>query len=379
MRIVIAPQAFKGSIRGIDVAKAMDEGVHRVYPGATTILIPIADGGDGTLDSLLQGDRCELFQTTVTGPLGSSITKASWGVMGDSKTAVIELAQASGLALLSKSSRNPRLATTYGTGELIQAALDKGYQRIIVGLGGSATNDGGSGIAQALGAKFTYANGATNLQGGAALGKLEHIDARYMDSRLTTCHIRAAADVINPLCGSEGASAVYGPQKGATAAAVEELDHALAHYAQVILRDIGIDIMTLPMAGAAGGTGGGLVALLGAELEAGGDIICDALGLDSHLQGAELVLTGEGQLDNQTIYGKAPISISQRTQALGIPTIAIVGTLGKGYSSVFKYGITAIEIASPHAMPLHEAMDKAYPLIRDATERAVMKYAQQHP
>ncbi|MFH1142053.1 MAG: glycerate kinase, partial [Chloroflexota bacterium] len=270
---------------------------------------------------------------------------------------------------------DPLTATTYGTGQLIRAALDAGYRRIIVGLGGSATNDGGAGMAQALGARLTNAQGQDIPWGGAALARLHHIDLRGIDPRLKECRLLAATDVRNPLCGPEGASAVYGPQKGATPAMVNELDAALRHFAQVIHLDVGTDVLALPRAGAAGGAGAGMVALLGAELGSGGDIVCDAVGLARHLEGASLVLTGEGRLDGQTIYDKAPIVVARRAAARGIPVLAIAGSLGPGYEAVLGHGITGVEAATPESTPLHEAMRNAYELVRDAAARAVQRWS----
>ncbi len=369
----------------MEVARAMEEGVRLVHPDAETVLVPVADGGDGTLDVLVEGPsvtaggaidrsgrqgRGRYFQTRVTGPLGEPVT-AAWGVMGGGRTAVVEMARASGLALMSEESRDPRITTTRGTGELISAALDGGYREVIVGLGGSATNDGGAGMAQALGARLTDDRGADIPAGGAALAHLDRIDLSGVDPRLKGCRILAATDVTNPLCGPEGASFIYGPQKGATPAVVEELDATLKRYAEVVRRDVGVDILSLPRAGAAGGLGAGLVALLGAELASGGDIVCDAVDLNGHLEGASLVLTGEGQLDGQTVYDKAPIVVARRAAALGIPVIAVAGSLGEGYQALLKQGITAVEAATPVSMPLQEALARAHELVREATERAV--------
>ena len=368
----------------------MEEGVRRVYPDAQALLVPVADGGDGTLEALLHSPPPQpasgssrnaklslqerYLQTEVTGPLGKRVT-AQWGVMPDGHTAVIEMARASGLALVPAERRDPRLTTSRGTGELLIAAVNAGYREIVVGLGGSATNDGGAGMARALGARLTDGQGKDIQPGGAALAHLNRIDLGGLDPRLKECRIRAAADVTNPLCGPEGASEVYGPQKGATPDVVKELDAALRHFAQVIRGDVGVDVLSLPGAGAAGGMGAGMVALLGAELVSGADMVCDAVGLEGHLEGADLVLTGEGRLDSQTAYDKAPIAVARRARARGIPVIAVAGSLGSGYREVLKHGIGAVEAASPPEMPLSEAMARAYELVRDATERAVQRYA----
>ncbi len=363
----------------MEAAQAMQEGMRLVLPSTETVLLPVADGGDGTLEALVEGASrggpgSRYFQATVTGPLGVPV-QASWGVTTVGKTAVIEMARASGLALVPQERRDPFTATTYGTGQLIRVALDAGYHEIIVGLGGSATNDGAAGMDQALGARLTDAQGHDIPWGGAALARLHHIDLRGLDPRLKECRLLAATDVRNPLCGPEGASAVYGPQKGANPVMVRELDAALLHFAQVILRDVGADVLSLPRAGAAGGSGAGMVALLGAELGSGGEIVCDSLGLDEHLEGASLVLTGEGRLDGQTIYDKAPIVVARRAAARGIPVLAIAGSLGPGYEAVLKHGITDVEAATPESMLLQEAMRSAYELVRNATARAVQRWS----
>ena len=368
----------------------MEEGVRRVYPDAQALLVPVADGGDGTLEALLHtppsqpfsgpsqdaelGPRGCYLQTEVSGPLGERVI-AQWGAMPDGRTAVIEMARASGLALVPAERRDPRLTTSRGTGELLIAALNAGYREIVVGLGGSATNDGGAGMAQALGARLADDQGKDIPPGGAALAHLERIDLGGLDPRLKESRIRAAADVTNPLCGPEGASEVYGPQKGATPDVVKELDAALRHFAQVIHKDVGVDVLSLSGGGAAGGMGAGLVALLGTELVSGADMVCDAVGLEGHLEGADLVLTGEGRLDSQTAYDKAPIAVARRARARGIPVIAVTGSLGQGYQEVLQHGISAVEAASPPDMPLSEAMARAYDLVRDATERAMQRYA----
>ncbi len=402
MKILIAPQAFKGGLRGMEAAHAIAVGLRRVFLDATLVLLPVADGGDGTLDALVptvsspltgEGqDRGYLppsligkgarrlgsyLHATVVGPLGEPVD-ALWGAMADGQTAVIELARASGLALLPENRRDVRHATTYGTGHLLRAALDAGYRRIIVGLGGSATNDGGAGIAQALGARLLDAAGHELPFGGAALAQLAHIDLSRLYPRLKEAHILAATDVTNPLCGPEGASAVYGPQKSATPEMVAELDAALAQFARVIKQDLGIKVMGLPRMGAAGGAGAGLFALLGAEVGSGADIVIDALGLDAALEGADLVIVGEGRLDWQTVYDKAPIVVARRAQRKGVPVVAVAGSLGQGWQAVLEHGIALVEAAAPDDMTLTEAMARARELVADAAERAVRRWTVSH-
>ena len=356
----------------MEAARAIRQGVLRVYPDAENVLLPVADGGDGTLEALV-GSSGSFFEAQVTGPLGEPV-RARWGVMPDGKTAVIEMARASGLALVPPERRDPRITTSYGTGELIREALDKGCREIIIGVGGSATNDAGAGMAQALGASLTDSEGKQVRFGGAALSNLSCIDLGALDPRLKECRIRIAADVNNPLCGPLGAAAVYGPQKGATAEMVGLLDSALGRFAEIVERDLGVDLMHLPGAGAAGGAGGGLVALLGARLESGAALVCDALHLEEHLQGADLVVVGEGRMDAQTVYNKAPIIVAQRARKLGLPVVAVAGSLGEGHQAVLEHGINDVESAAPPDLPLHEALQRAGELVAEAAERVVRRY-----
>ena len=356
----------------MEAAQAIQQGALRVYPDAENVLLPVADGGDGTLEALV-GSSGSFFEAQVTGPLGEPV-RAQWGVMPDGKTAVIEMARASGLALVPPERRDPRIATSYGTGELIREALGKGCREIIIGVGGSATNDAGAGMAQALDARLTDSDGKQVRFGGAALLNLSCIEMGALDKRLKECRIRVAADVNNPLCGPLGAAAVYGPQKGATAEMVRLLDSALALFAQVVERDLGIDLLHLPGAGAAGGAGGGLVALLEAKLESGAALICDALHLEEHLQGAGLVIVGEGRMDAQTVYNKAPIVVAQRARKLGVPVIAVAGSLGEGHQTVLQHGVNDVESATPPDLPLDEALQRAGELVAAAAERVVRRY-----
>ena len=372
MKVVIAPQVFKGGLSGMEAARAIQRGVLRVYPDAENVLLPVADGGDGTLEALV-GSSGSCFEAQVTGPLGE-LVRAQWGVMANGKTAVIEMARASGLALVPPERRDPRITTSYGAGELIREALDKGCREIIIGVGGSATNDAGAGLAQALGARLTDADGKQLRFGGAALSDLNRIELGSMDTRLRECRIRVAADVNNPLCGPLGAAAVYGPQKGATAEMVDLLDSALGRFAEIVERDLGVDLMHMPGTGAAGGAGGGLVALLGARLESGAALVCDALHLEEHLQGADLVIVGEGRMDAQTVYNKAPIVVAQRARELGVPVIAVAGSLGEGYQAVLEHGINDVESAAPPHLPLDEALRRAGELVAEAAERVVRRY-----
>ena len=370
MKIVIAPQTFKGSISAMDAATAMESGVLEILPDAETVLVPVADGGDGTLETLVEGSGGEIRSVEVTGPIGERLV-AEWGAMGDGTTAVIEMARTSGLALVPTHRRDPLTATTYGFGEAILAALDSGFRRFIVGIGGSATNDAGAGMAQALGVNLIDDSGESLSPGGAALAGLRRIDLTDLDPRIADAEFLVACDVTNPLTGPEGASAIYGPQKGATPAMVETLDNALRRFAEIVRLDLGVDVESLAGSGAAGGLGGGLVAFLGGELRTGVDIILDTVDLESELADADLVLTGEGALDYQTVYNKAPVGVATRAVRHGVPVVAIAGTLGDRYHLVHDHGIDAATSIPSGPMGLEESSARAAELISDATAQAV--------
>ena len=368
MKIVIAPQEFKESLRGIEIARAMRDGVLRVWPDAETELIPVADGGDGTLQTLVDATGGEIMAATVDDPLGRPV-EAVWGALGDGATAVIEMARCSGLALLRPDERDPLTTTTFGVGQLMSIALDLGYRHLIIGIGGSATNDGGAGMAQALGAKLIGEGGNELARGGGALSNLRRIDVSGLDPRLSETTIDVACDVNNPLCGETGASAIFGPQKGADAEMVKYLDGALRRYGELLKRDLGKDVMEVPGAGAAGGLGAGLMAFADARLRPGADIVIDALDLDSRLDGASLVIVGEGQTDRSTIFNKAPVAVAQRAKSRGIPTVAISGSLGEGYELVHEHGIDAAFSILDGCMSLQDAMSDTARLVTNATEQ----------
>lgn len=370
MKIVIAPDSYKGSIYAPEVARAMREGVLRVEPEAETVLVPVADGGDGTLETLVETSGGEIRTAEVTGPMGEPVA-ADWGAIGGGKTAVIEMARTSGLALVPLDRRNPLESTTYGLGEMIREALDAGFRRFILGIGGSATNDAGAGMAQALGARLVDRDGAGLPFGGAALARLDRIDVSGIDPRTREAVFLVACDVNNPLTGPEGASAVYGPQKGATPDMVAQLDTALAHFAEVAKRDMGADVSDVPGSGAAGGLGAGMMAFLDGQLRPGVDIVLETVAFDSHLEGAALVITGEGSMDFQTVYSKAPIGVARMAKARGIPVIGISGSLGKGFTDVHGHGIDAALAITPGPMRLDEAIDGAAELVAGATEQAM--------
>ncbi len=370
MKIVIAPQSFKSSLFALEAAQAIQRGVQAADPAAETVLVPVADGGDGTLESLVNTTGGEIFRSIVTGPLGQAV-EALWGVMGDGQTAVVEMARPSGLALIPPKRRNPRTATTRGTGEIIKESLDRGYTRIIVGLGGSATNDGGAGMAAALGAKFLDSGGQPLPPGGAALARLDRIDIAGLHPGLAGATIIGATDVTNPLCGPEGASAIYGPQKGASPKVVAELDAALANFARVVQRDLGAEVLDPPGAGAAGGLGAGLMAFTGAELRSGIEMVCEVLEFDQHLAGADLVITGEGRADESTIYNKAPVGVARRAMAQGVPTIILAGSLGPGYQALYQHGVAGVVCIADRPMSFERSLARTAELLQGAAERTV--------
>ena len=370
MKIVIAPQGFKAGISGMDAARAIARGVIAAVPDAETVLAPVADGGDGTMNALVEGTGGQVFTSTVTGPLGQPLD-AQWGVMGDGKTAVIEMALASGLALVPQRRRNPRVTTTAGTGEILGEALDRGYTRIIVGLGGSATNDGGAGLATALGARFLDSSGNPLAPGGSALARLDRIVVDGLHPALEGATVIAATDVTNPLCGPDGASAVFGPQKGANPDMVQELDAALGNYATVVARDLGRDVSEQPGAGAAGGLGAGLIAFTGATLQSGIDMVCEVIDFDSLLQGADLVITGEGRADRSTIFNKAPVGVARHAQAHGVPTVLLAGGLGPGHEELYGHGLASIVCIADRPMSFDVSLSRTAELLESTAERTM--------
>jgi glycerate kinase len=370
MKVVIAPQGFKAGIPGLEAAQAIARGVIAAVPDAEIVLAPVADGGDGTLHALVDGTGGKVFTSMVSGPLGPQL-EALWGVMGDGRTAVVEMALASGLALVPQRRRNPRLTTTAGTGEIIREALDAGYTRIIVGLGGSATNDGGAGMAAALGARFMDAEGRSLPPGGSSLARLDRIDVSNLHPGLQGATIIAATDVTNPLCGPEGASAIFGPQKGANAEMVRELDAALANYAQVVTRDVGRDVSGVPGAGAAGGLGAGLMAFAGATLQSGIDMVCEILGFDALLQGADLVITGEGRADRSTVFNKAPVGVARHANTHGVPTVLLAGSLGPGYEELYEHNVASVVCIADRPMNFEASLSRSAELLESAAERTM--------
>lgn len=368
MRIVIAPDSYKGSASAVKVVQAMQRGVLRVFPEADVRGVPIADGGEGTVDAMVFATDGQFRKTLVSGPLGQPVA-ATWGILGDSQTAVIEMAAASGLTLLEPHQRDPRRTTTFGTGQLIRAALDAGLRRIIIGIGGSATNDGGAGMAKALGARFLTADGHELADGGAALADLQRIDLAGLDPRLTDTEITIACDVDNPLCGVRGASAVFGPQKGADERMVAELDAALAHFADCARTTTGRDIAQHPGAGAAGGLGAGFLFFTPARLKPGVDIVLATVGFADLVHDADFVLTGEGRTDYQTAFGKAPVGVARMAAPHGVPVYCLSGAIGPGADDVLAQGIAAVLSICDAPMTLEEAMRSSESLIESGAAR----------
>ena len=370
MKILVAPQEFKGSISALSVAEAAKTGVIRVFPDAEVVLCPVADGGDGTLETLVEVSGGEVRTCDVQNPIGEIIT-AEWGAMGDGVTAVIEMARTSGLALLSLDERDPLNSSTFGLGQAILEALNEGFRNFIVGIGGSATNDAGAGMAQALGATLLDAEGKSIPFGGAALANLRSIDISKMDARIEDSQFMVACDVSNPLTGDEGASAVYGPQKGATPKMVTELDGALLNFAEIVRKDIGKDVSEISGAGAAGGLGAGMLAFMGAELKAGVDIVLETVQLREKLSDVDLVITGEGGMDFQTVYNKAPIGVARIAGEFNIPTIAIAGLLGQNFTVVHDHGIRAATSIVDGPISLEESSERASELISNSVEESL--------
>jgi glycerate 2-kinase len=332
MRILVAPQEFKGTLTALEAAETIAAALSGAFSDLHLDLLPMADGGPGTIEALLAANGGERRSAPAHDPLMRPI-QAEWGLLPDG-TVVIECASASGLLRLRPDELDARRATTLGTGELIAAALDAGCQKVIIGLGGSATNDGGSGMASALGFRLLDALARPLPPGGAALARLDRIDVSDVDPALAHTTFLAATDVRNPLCGPEGASAVYGPQKGADEAAVQELDSALDHFARVLKRDLGIDVAERPGAGAAGGLGAGVMAFLGGELRPGAELVAQSAGLKERVEACDLVITGEGRLDGQTSFGKAPAYVAEQARAASKPVICLVGRLGEGHEGL---------------------------------------------
>jgi glycerate kinase len=370
VKIIVAPNSFKGSISATQAAKAITQGVHDAFPAAEVVEIPIADGGEGTVEALVTARNGTYQWVNVEGPLGDPVL-ASYGVIDDGRTAVVELASASGYVLVTAAMRDPRKTSTFGFGQLLDAARKSGARSIIAGIGSSATNDGGAGMAQALGYRFLDDSGRELQRGGAALLRLEHIDAGGFNSQWRSVSVMVACDVTNPLTGPEGASFVYGPQKGAEPVTVRLLDRALGHLAEVIERDLGKRVADVPGAGAAGGTGAGLMAFLDAKLVSGAALVVDASGFDRVLPGSNLVITGEGRVDGQTAFGKAPGEVARRAAVAGVPVLLIAGSKAKGWETLREKGVNTIQVLAQEGDNLRDLMQDPAPALTQAAARAV--------
>jgi glycerate 2-kinase len=374
--IVVAPDEFKGSLPAAAAAAAMAAGCRDALPGCRVIEVPVADGGDGTVE-VLRAAGAAVVEVPVTGPLGTPVT-GCFAVLGG--TAYLETASACGLRYVPvPDPATARTATTVGVGELVRAALDRGHRRLVLGLGGSATTDGGAGMAAALGAGLLDATGTPLPPGGAALARLARVDASDLDPRLAEAEVVLACDVDNPLAGPRGAAPVFGPQKGADAAAVAELDGALAHYGGVLAADLGADVAALPGAGAAGGLGAGCLAFLGARAEPGTDLLLDLLGLPAALAGADLVVVGEGHLDAQSLGGKAPVGVARRAQAAGVDVVAVAGRVSVDAEALVRAGLRAAHALVDRARGGQDAVDRAAELLRLTTADAVRAWAAGRP
>lgn len=358
MKIIIAPDSFKESLSSLSVARQIEAGFREIFPDAEILKLPVADGGEGTVEALVAATGGEIRKVRVSGPLGTPV-EAFYGVCGNGRTAVIEMAAASGLALVPTDRRNPLLTSSFGTGQLIRRVLDDDLGHLIIGIGGSATNDAGAGMLQALGVRLLDGQGQDLPVGGGALGRLAAIDVSGLDPRLRDCQIEVACDVDNPLTGERGASAVYGPQKGATPAMVSELDANLALFARMVERDLGRSMDTVPGAGAAGGMGGALLAFLGARLRPGVEIVLDAIDLKNLVRDADLVITGEGCIDGQSVYGKTPVGVARIAGEQGVPVIALAGSLGPDAEDVLACGIQALFSVVHGPCKLEEALAAA--------------------
>ena len=364
MKIVIAPDSFKDSLSAQGVADAIALGLAEVWPDAQLIKCPMADGGEGTVESVLAACHGEWRHTRARGPLGGAV-EARWGWLAESRTAIIEMAEASGLQLVPPGQRDACSSSTYGTGELIRAALDEGAVRVILAIGGSATNDAGAGAMQALGVVLLDDQGQPLPPGGLALANLSHIDLSELDPRLARVSFEIAADVDNPLCGPHGASMVFGPQKGASASQVQALDRALEHFAEHCARALTKDVRDEPGSGAAGGLGFAAKAFLGAQFRTGVDVVAQLTGLAEAVSGADLVITGEGRFDAQTLRGKTPFGVARIARQHGVPVVVIAGTLGEGYQALYEHGIDAAFALASGPMTLQQACTDAPRLLSE--------------
>jgi len=370
MNIVIAPDSFKGSLSAKEAGLAMERGIKRAFPESAIKVVPMADGGEGTMECLISATDGKFVAQKVLNPAGREI-ESGFGILGNGTTCIIEMAMSSGLYLIEEHERNPMRTTTYGFGQLIAAALDQGCREFILAVGGSATNDGGAGMLQALGVKLLATDGEEIGFGGGELSRLQSIQTDSMDPRLGESEFIIACDVDNPFIGPKGASAVFGPQKGATPEMVRQLDENLKQFADVIEQTLGTAIHHIPGTGAAGGLAGGILAFLNGKLESGVSIVARVTGLEEAMEGADLVLTGEGRADFQTVGGKTPYGVAKLAQSHGVPAILLAGSVGDGIDALYEHGVTAVLSIVNKPMTLEEAMGQTGPLLEDAAEQVI--------
>ena len=376
MKIIIAPDSFKGSLSAVEAANAINRGIKKVFSEAETVLLPIGDGGEGTMETLVAATGGKILTVSVIGPLGNQI-EAAYGVLGDGETCVIEMASASGLHLVPEDNFVPLKATTYGTGQLIQQALNDGFSSFIIGLGGSATNDGGAGMLQALGLRILDELGNEIDQGGGELNKVNRLELDSFDKRIKDSKFIIASDVQNPLIGPNGASHVFGPQKGATAEEVDLLDSNLTNWADVVAKETGIKLHNQPGAGAAGGIGGAFQAFFPVEMKRGVDVVLDYIKLEAELINVDLVITGEGQVDSQTAFGKTPLGVAQMAKSRNVPTVILAGSIGEGIEVLHDFGVVSINSIINSPMSLKEAIDNAEELLASSAEQVIRSYFHQ--
>lgn len=368
--IILAPDSFKESMTAKEVCEAMERGIRKANSQIRCIHVPMADGGEGTMQSLVDATGGRVYSKEVVGPLGNNVV-AEYGILGNGEIGVIEMASASGIHLVDSEKRNPLITTTFGTGQLIKACLDKGVKKLLIGIGGSATNDGGAGFIQALGGRLLDENGDDLSYGGGALAKLHTIDLSNLDERLKYVSVEVACDVNNPLCGKEGASYVFGPQKGATREMIEILDQNLSHYAEVIKEQLGKDVISKAGAGAAGGLGAGLMAFLDVKLKSGIEMVIEYANLEEKVRDADMVWTGEGSIDFQTQYGKTPLGVAMIAKKYNKPVIALAGRVGNDIDVLYDKGIDAIFGIMRGVTSIEEALVKGPENVEKTSENII--------
>ena len=369
MKVVIAPDSYKGSLTAMEVANSIEEGIIKYNKNIEVVKVPMADGGEGTVQALVDATGGKIINLKVCDPLLREID-SFYGILGDGKTAIIEMAAASGLNLLHKNELNPLITSTYGTGQFLNDAIEKGCRKIIVGLGGSATNDGGAGMLRALGIRFLNKEGRDIPEGGGVLKNLYKIDKKNFNTEILKCEIIVACDVDNTLCGINGATNVFGPQKGASEDDIRILDEGLSEYSKIIKREFGVDVLNVSGSGAAGGTGAAFL-VIGAKLESGVDIVIRETNLVEALKDSDIVFTGEGRIDFQTKFGKAPYGVAKEAEKIGLPVIAICGEIGEGYDELYNHGFTSIFSIVNKPMTLEESIKDSKKLINDISERVI--------